>query len=185
MTPVALLSSWLAAAMLVWSPPSSHAYTGASEEVTVTRYVGIAEDMAEVATEELPLFTGRTGYAKTALVALSVVSFESGGFRADLDNDKPTGDCHDGHCRAVCLAQIWLRPGDHLASRRDCFRLEIARLRESFAACRALPLLQRLGVYATGTCLSAKGQSLSENRMRRALSYWASSEFLPPVEDGT
>ena len=76
MTPVALLGSWLAAAMLAWSPPSAHAYTGASEEVTVARYAGIAEDMAAVATEELPLFTGRTGHAKTALDRLASFRFQ-------------------------------------------------------------------------------------------------------------
>ena len=170
MTP---LATYLLGAILAWSPLSAHRYTGASDEQTFARYESIAEDLADVTSEELPAFAGPDGTVKTALLALSIASLESGGFRADVDSTKPSGDCHGGHCHAVCVAQIWLRPGERVENRRDCFRLELARIRESLATCRTLPLSQRLAVYASGSCSSPHGRRASERRVDRATQYLA------------
>jgi hypothetical protein len=199
MNPTTLLAAWLLNAILAWGPLSAHRYTGVTDDETYNRYQSIAYDMATVTMdpEELPVFHGAKGRAQTALLALSIASFESNGFRSDVDTAEFSGDCRDEHghslgtpgsptCKggtfhAKCLAQIWPRRGERtITNRQDCFRVELSRIRESFGACRSLPFDQRLAVYASGTC--EYGHRESEHRVQRATRYWAAHEFLLGVD---
>jgi hypothetical protein len=189
MTSITLLAHYLLAAMVSWAPPEVHAYTGVSKADTLERYEAIANDMAVIASQEAPLFAGNSGRAKGALLAMAIASYESGRFRADVDTTIPSGDCQDkrGHAlhtknceggtrHAVCLAQIWLRHGETLKDRQDCFRLEFDRIRESMHACSRAPADEKLAVYASGNCQD--GLSESRTRVRRAMRYWQTHEFL-------
>jgi hypothetical protein len=173
------LSKYLVAAMLTWAPPSIHAYLGQTEEIVRDRYEGIADDLAAVALDpnEKPLFAGPTGREQSAVFIDAWMSYESGGFRNDVDTVEGTGDSGNSHC----LAQVQLRRGEVMKDRKDCFRLAFARMRESFAACASLPLKQKGSVYAAGNC--TQGRHASEIRMNRAMTWWASSPWLPPVAE--
>src|SRR5579863_10095977 len=109
------LVSYLVSAMIAWVPLSSHNYTGDTESQTEQRYTALATNIAWVALDpnEEPLFSDEEGgRARTALLIAAVASYESGGFRKDLDNDKGTGDNGNAHC----LLQIHMRTSGAL----DC-----------------------------------------------------------------
>ena len=201
------LVGYLAAAMFSWSPWHQHETPAA----TRARYESIAYDAATVALSDVAtgpwakLVVSRGAFtdvpvAKTALLMLAISSYESGGFRPDVDSIEATGDCHEVValpnglrpvglatentvkrmvCRSRCLAQIQLRAGEVLRDRRDCFRLELARIRESYASC-ALPLIEGLAVYASGRC--DRGTAASRKRVARAVEWWAVAPFLAPVD---
>ena len=202
------LVGYLSAAMISWSPWHQHE----TRPDTRARYESIAYDAATVALEDAgrdapwaKLVVSRGAFtdvpvAKTALLMLAISSYESGGFRPDVDSIEATGDCHEVValpnglrpvglatentvkrmvCRSRCLAQIQLRAGEVLRDRRDCFRLELARIRESYASC-ALPLIEGLAVYASGRC--DRGTAASRKRVARAVEWWAVAPFLAPVD---
>ncbi len=205
------LVGYLTAAMLSWSPWHQHE----TRLETRARYESIAYDAAAVAIEETrkdapwaelvvsPNVRGAAAdvpAAKTALLMLAISSYESGGFRPDVDSIEATGDCHEvvvlpnglrpvgpaiegatkrTVCRSRCLAQIQLRAGESMKDRRDCFRLELARIRESYASC-ALPLIEGLAVYASGRC--DRGTKASRRRVARAVEWWTAAPFLAPLD---
>ena len=201
------LVGYLTMAMLSWSPWHQHE----TRPETRARYESIAYDVAAVALEDAgrdapwaKLVVSRSAstdvpVAKTALLMLAISSYESGGFRPDVDSIEATGDCREVValpnglrpvgpateavkrmvCRSRCLAQIQLRAGEVLRDRRDCFRLELARIRESYASC-ALPLVEGLAVYASGRC--DRGTAASRKRVARAVEWWAVAPFLAPID---
>jgi hypothetical protein len=142
-----------------------------------------------------PVFPGQRGRASTAMLVATIFFMESG-FRRDLDLGtshvrlRRAGLNDFG--RSWCMGQINLgikripdpdRPGmwkdtsakntaegwsgpELFADRRKCIAATISVLRSSLGACRHLPPMARLAVYAAGTCDSEAGQRASEARMR-------------------
>jgi len=177
------LAAFLYAAMIAWAPPALHAYTGASQEITEARYASIAQDLADVALdpEEEPLFAGDVGRAQTALLMLAITRYESGGWRADIDNQKPSGDCSGGKCRAACLAQLQGIYAEDLSDRKSCFRAELRALRDSWALCSSPSWKgsDRMTGYTVGRC--EEGEHGARLRFKLATSWWKDHPFLPPV----
>jgi hypothetical protein len=169
------LAKYLLTAMSAWIPPSAQQALEPVDEARA-RYESIASDMASVVVEDgvHPLFDGPSGRAQTALVALSVASFESY-FRRDVDTGVRTGDQGNSYC----LMQIkvgegvtsegWSGP-DLTADRKKCFRAGLRLMRGSFLSCRALPVIDRLSAYAIGSCV--RDQRESELRVGRAKTWW-------------
>jgi len=180
-----VLAPYLHAAMLIWSPLAAHDYTKVSREETYDRYWSIAYDMETVASDphEAPLFDGPTGRAQTALLMLAIASYESGGFRADVDRqDAPTGD--GGH--AWCLAQVHEPYARELtigpAGRVSCFRAELHALRDSWALCPTdgWDPAYRLTGYTVGHCEADEPHAT--HRAERATRWWALAPWLPPID---
>lgn len=134
----------------------------------VERYEDIASDIVDVASEN-PLYDGEEGIAKTALLMASIASYESF-YRKDVDTLKVKGD----NGAALCLMQVHPRKGEDLSDRKNCFRVALMRIHESFSACRFLPFEDRLSAYTRGTCAK---DSASEWRVGRAHRWWKAHPF--------
>lgn len=158
---------------------------------------------------ETPLFSGRIGRARTLAVILAVSDSESGGFRLDVDYGIGPQSKGDGG-KSWCLAQInlglagvdgktplrveltskyWEYAKDRTSgyggedlvqNRKACFRVSLHMIRQSFATCSSLPVLDRLGIYASGKSCEA-GQTASRSRIGKAIGWLAVSA--PPVRD--
>lgn len=193
-----LLVAWLHALML-WTLPPERIVPFISIEArkeTVAersaRYESIASDVIAVVFDpaEAPLFAGDDGRAKTAATVLGLTRYESD-WHLDVDNGVTRGD----HKRSWCIGQVlldadgvaktpegWTGP-DLVADRKKCVRVVLRMARESFRACRALPVEERLALYARGSCDSVEGQKLSRTRMRLALALFA--HRAPPKLEAT
>ena len=180
------LVSYLVAAMVSWVPVRSHAPLE-SPERTVERYEGIARDVAAVALDdhEASLFDGPAGRTETALLMLSVASYESS-FSAKVDDGRRRGD----HGRSYCLMQIRIGQGEThegwngaqlIADRKRCFRAALHILQVSFAACRNLRIDDRLSAYASGHCFA--DARVSRSRVMRARTWWEA--HAPPTWTAT
>ena len=89
--------------------------------------------------------------------------------RFESNYRRDVGECRrKGGAGEVTSFQILARSDAERA--RLCISLEgdariaLARIRESVAACRALPVEERLSVYARGSCHSVEGRRLSRVR---------------------
>lgn len=174
-----MIATYLFAAMLQWAPIEWHDYTGVPRTVTQARYLSIAADTAIVVDDprEEPLFPGPTGRAKTAVVVLAFASYESGGFRADVDReDRASGD--GGH--AWCIGQLHAPYSDGLTDRQSCLRGILRALRDSSAMCGSEDLARRFSGYTVGICLDGEPQAL--HRVKRAWEWWAMAPWLPPID---
>lgn len=91
------LITYLLVAMTAWVPVRNLTAWGESKEDVLARYESIANDVASVALDpdEPPVFTGAAGRTKTALLVMSVASFE-GGFQKFVDD----GECNDSRFSA-------------------------------------------------------------------------------------
>jgi hypothetical protein len=170
----------LVAAMVGWVP--LYAQPNESHDEVMDRYESIARDAATVALDpdEAPLFDGPDGRTRTALLMLSVASFESG-YRKRVDEGRGRGD----NGRSFCLMQIrvgtgatkegWTGP-DLVEDRTRCFRAALHILRKSFGICHSLPVEDRLSAYASGSC--GLGTEASRRRVNRARDWIARHE--PP-----
>jgi len=177
------LVSYLVAAMIGWVPLHAHGHAETADELRA-RYESIARDVTAVAFDEAesPLFGGSEGRTQTALLMLSVASYESG-YRKKIDDGQSLGD----HGRSFCLMQIrvgagvtregWSGP-DLIADRRRCFRAALHILRSSFGVCHTLPLEDRLSAYATGHCFP--DAEISRTRVTRARA-WREAHAPPKV----
>lgn len=142
-----------------------------------------------------PAFPGPRGRASTAMLVATTFFMESG-FRRDIDLGTSRARLRrsglNDHGRSWCMGQINLgitrvpdpeRPGtlketsaattingwtgpELLADRRKCVAATINVLRLSMGACANLPPMERLAVYASGTCDNEAGRRASETRMR-------------------
>jgi len=176
------LVTYLVTAMLSWVPLHAHApYESPAD--TRDRYDSIARDVASVVMDggEEPLFGGTSGRTETALLMLSVASFESS-FRKSVDDGIGRGD--NGH--SYCLMQIHVGTGttpegwsgpELVEDRKRCFRSALHMLRGSFGACHNLSMEDRLSAYATGRCIA--NVHVSRSRIGRARSFWES--HAPPA----
>jgi hypothetical protein len=175
------LVTYLVAAMTAWVPAKAQPE---SPEETMTRYEGIAHDVAAVAFDEgeEPLFPGRDARVQTALFMLSIASFESA-YRKDVDQGLGRGD----HGRSYCLMQIRVGEGTTregwtgrqlVTDRKMCFRSALHILHGSFNVCRHLPIEDRMSAYATGRCF--ENADISRSRVGRARAWWTA--HAPPPD---
>jgi hypothetical protein len=183
------LIAYLLAAIVTWSPPEGHDYYERREE-TLERYESIASDVAAVALDpaEPSLFGGPQGRAETALLLTSVASFESGGFRRDVDLGIGNRARGDGG-RSWCLMQINIGDGktvehwtghDLIEDRRKCLRAGLKKMQQSFAMCQHQSFVDRLSGYTKGRCTD---DDFSRRRVKRALEWWSSHRLDDGVRD--
>ena len=177
------LVSYLVSAMLAWVPV--YAQTAESKEEALARYESIAQDAAAVAfdDQERPLFAGPNGRTQTALLMLSIASYESS-YRKTVDDGATQGD----HGHSFCLMQIRVGAGvtregwsgdDLIAERTRCFRAALHILHGSFNVCHTLPVEDRMSAYATGRCF--ENATVSRSRIGRARNWWQSHPAPPQV----
>ena len=170
------LTAYLLSAMIAWSPLSHHLYAEGAP-VTEARYLQIASDVADAVYDEEPLFAGELGRERTAVYLLAVASYESGGFRADVQwcTGKGVGD--SGH--AFGLFQSHAGRDAVCGSIRDAVHVAVLQMRESMRACHDLPAAERLSGYAAGDC--EHGRAASRRRVTRATRYWAEHPYTQPT----
>lgn len=148
------LLSFVLAAMNAVAPGRDHAV--------------LAEATADVVDAADALFADDADKRKTASFVIAVEDRES-----SLDNGA-IGDSGQSHC----AGQVYL-PGnartregwtgaDLRADAHKCITVVVRKIRESFAACRSLPLDERLSGYARGSCTSVEGRRISRDRATRA-----------------
>lgn len=185
-----ILVQWLHPLMLWAVPPDevARAVPVETAEERSARYESIAADVVAVAFDEAepPLFDGADGRARTATVLLGLTRHESG-WNLDVDTGRNRGSLVGdiGAGRSWCLGQIlldydgrartpegWTGP-DLIADRRKCLRRVLHMARESFRACRALPVEERLAVYTRGSCSNETGRRLSRPRVALGLRLFA------------
>lgn len=166
----ATLAAYLFTAMKFWSPLPNHAYR---ENIAITeaRYLQIANDVAEQVLDptEMPLFAGEDGRAQTGIYVLATGSFESGGFRADVQFCESTGGGDSGRSWGLFQDQMDSKDASCL-SMRQATHLAIKHIRRSFEDCANLPQEERLAEYASGSC--GAGRKASATRVLRAMNYW-------------
>jgi hypothetical protein len=163
------LSAALLAAMLAWTPATDHAFTGEDGLSTVARYAAIARVAARVALDEEAL-PGLT-HEESALALVAVGSFESGGWRRDVESCRVGGD--SGHTWT-----LWALWGDHDKVCADpdlAARVALDRLRSSLNDCRRLPEVDRLSEYASGSC--GAGRRESRHRWQRFRAWAAGASW--------
>jgi hypothetical protein len=141
-----------------------------SKEDAKDRYESIALDLAKVVynPNSKPIFNGKYGRARTAMLMISVAFFESG-FRRDIDyglGKFARGD----KGKSWCLMQMHIGNGktpegwsgqDLVQDRTKCFTAGLNAMRRSFSACRKQDTLDRLSAYATGSCKDNQTESRS------------------------
>ena len=170
------LVTYLVAAMIAWVPPVAQAPSESAADVQA-RYERIARDLASIVTDEgeTALFAGPDGRAQTALLMLSVASFESS-FRKTVDDGVGRGDGG----RSYCLMQIHVGSGvtregwsgqQLIDDRKMCFRSALHLLHSSFGVCHSYPIEDRLSAYASGHCYL--DSAVSRSRMVRARNWWS------------
>jgi hypothetical protein len=180
------LASYLVVAMLAWVPVHAHAPLESQDHV-MARYESIARDLASVTLDEseTPLFEGPDGRTETALLMLSIASYESS-FSKRVDEGIRRGD----HGLSYCLMQIHVGNGSTregwngrqlIQDRKLCFRAALHILQASFTACRGLPMEDRLSAYASGHCFP--DARISRSRVDRAKAWWEA--HAPPKEAET
>src|SRR5579884_644196 len=92
------LVTYLVAAMMAWVPLRAQS-PFESQEAARARYESIARDAVSVALDEqeTPLFDGPDGRTRTAVLMLSIASFESS-FRKTIDDGVGRGDGGQSYC---------------------------------------------------------------------------------------
>jgi hypothetical protein len=159
------LANYIFAAMISWVPISDHSYYE-KPEITTARYHDIANSIVEVALdpEQEPLFAEEDGRIKTALLLASVASSE-GFFRKDIDSCKIGGD----HGLAWGLWQTHAPKKLVCSDRKAAIIIALNMMKQSFIACKKLPVLDRMSVYTDGQCHS--NWFRSRYKMSRAINY--------------
>jgi hypothetical protein len=141
-------------------------------------YEETAKAIANVVTEEAPLFAGAEAKERTAALLVALAWAES---RFD---PKAVGD----HGRSVGLYQIFsanlptsegFKREDILGNPTNATRVALRMLRQSMNVCGKRPIEERLGWYASGNAQCAKG--LPESRFRVGLGQRIYREHPPAV----
>lgn len=163
------LSAWVLSLLLHQLPPeraaSAPCYVEACEtpEERTARYASIAEDIASVAHRAAP---SERAQRRAAALLVGVAILESGLAKdVDMGPCAPArvarGGCDNGRARSLWQIQgLSAQP-----SRREAAEIALGLMRRSFIACRHLPELERLSVYASGSCASAAGRRASRVRV--------------------
>lgn len=167
------LVDYLFAFFLAAVPAEHHAHKEPLE-TTLARYSDIADDIAAVALDptEDPVFDGPDGRAKTAVLLASIAAAESF-LRADVDACKVRGDGG----KSTTVFQLQNAPKAVCQHREEAVRVALARVRQSFAACKGAPLEERLALYTSGRC--DRGQRAARFRWQRAAKW---SETHPVID---
>jgi len=142
-------------------------------------YPATAGAIARVVGDEVPLFEGSDGRARTAALMVSVAWFESA-FQPGA-----VGDCgHAGPCKKGETGQshglFQVQGQGELKDPMDAARAALGMLRASMRVCRARPLEERLGWYAAGGNDCDRGLRESRHRVLRAM--WLFKRYPPPGE---
>lgn len=160
------LALYVLDAMVSWVPENVHSYYEKGSE-TDARYVSIAIAVSETALDpnQEPVFDGDEGRVKTALLLASIASLESG-YNKSVVNCKVTGD----HGLALGPWQT------HSSRKKSCngnlasaATVALDMSRQSFDACKYLPIPYRLSIYTTGKCCN---NWHSNQRVSRALNWF-------------
>lgn len=172
MTP---LATYLVAAMLSWSPVTNHP-EGAP--VTEARYDRIAADVAALVSQPdvEPLFAGPDGRARTAVLLVSIGSFESGGFAQAVQTCARLGD--GGRARGIWQLHGMAAPASTACSTpyaQAAAALEWARLSVVRCSRTGQEPATWLAAYASGSC--SRGWLASRNRWGRAAAWMAKHPF--------
>lgn len=201
MTPEIIIAAYLVATMSAWQAPTTVPFPAAlvqkhpdvveTPEQMQSRYESIAKDLISVvyAPSYVPFSSGKDARGKDATFALGVASFESGGFRSDVDRGYTFGV----NGQDVCLMQVWMpfylpafgvtKEGwniqDVAKDRVKCFITGTDRMRASWKACAGHHLLDRLAIYTVGHCKS--NETMSRTRAGRAANWLAAHPV--PVTD--
>jgi hypothetical protein len=178
-----------------------------TKEEALARYESIARDLVDVvySSKMKALFAGPDGRAKTAALVLSMMRFESD-FRRDVDFGIAAG--RGDHGRSFCLMQIQTGSGrtwpwnkvkqrfaldkdppeeveigwtgeELLQDRKKCVTAGLRIAKMSFNACGSLPEVERLRVYASGSC----GRGVKESVNRFALANRWYKDHPVPMQD--
>jgi hypothetical protein len=158
----AVVLAWAVGLLTTMQPPKrlQNSYIKEAHESiaqTEDRYAEIAEAYLAVAFDEKekPVFGGQQGRLRTATLELAVAYFESG-FRRDVHLGQGKWSRGDGG-RSWCLQQINIGAG-------KCARAGLHIMRRAISACAALPWVDRLSAYVSGSCVP--GQIKARARMR-------------------
>lgn len=194
MTVKQIIAAWLFNAMCAWAPPTptyypshitkSHPDVHETEDAIKERYLSISSDLVSViySNDYSPMNSGEEARARDAVLTLSTASFESGGFRKDVDAGYTKGD----HDQSFCIMQVWL-PGlrktsqgwqgtDLIQDRQKCFAAGLDKMRLSWRMCAHLPLIYRLSAYVAGHCKLE--ETHSRVRTQRAID-WINKNPVP------
>lgn len=185
-----ILAAFLLPAMQAWVPVSDHAYHEPAA-ATLARYQAFAEDVAAVVLEApdaaLP-FGGERRHELSAALLVSIAGYESS-FREDVEDCTIGGD-HDkaGVAHAWGPWQTHRPKADVCAGRRPAARIALAMVTESFKACRASAVDDRLGLYTDGPAIFIGGKCRPEwwrsrSRVARARA-WVSAHPLETIVAG-
>lgn len=172
---VNLLQAWIFSMMVVLLDPSAKARARRVDVYDIwADYADTALCLADVVSSEESLFVGEKGKAKTAALLLSIARSETG-FTNDI-----SGDGGRSHCMMAIMTgrkgRVLEGTSEELLSdKRLCFRAGLRVARLSFRVCSRNPLLDRLSVYASGSC--SRGHNESRKRMREAIRLW---QWAPP-----
>ena len=188
----AALAAWILVLMTYLAPSAPWKDT----------YAGTAAVIAQTSASS-PLFEGRLGSLKTAVLYVALAWFESS-LRPDAEGDCTDDKTHKavasigGRCPAgatphsFCLFQVSETNFASLGVSREqvqssvdvCTDSASKMAHASFAICRTAgrPLDERLGNYAygRGTCGGPKGEGLSESRHRMTKATWLFKNHGPP-----
>lgn len=140
-------------------PVEEHAHLE-KRSVTETRYTDIAQDINFVLTQA----SGDSVLDSKefeALLLSSIISFESRA-AARVDSCKIGGP-------SWTIFQIAGNKKKICKDRKEAARVALAKVRQSFRACRKLPFEDRLSLYATGKC---QRSWYSRSRVETALRLW-------------
>lgn len=165
---VASLAAYFLAAMLHFTPVSAHAYYE-KPAVTEARYASIADTLAEVMLEETMPDSERL---QVGLVMVSIGDVESY-WRSDVVSCAASGD----HGLAWGPWQTQLPKAKVCASTKSAARLAVGMVRDSFLACKDVPVPDRLSWYTDGGKWNAsierreRAHKRSSFRMNRALTW--------------
>jgi hypothetical protein len=149
--------------------------------------------------EASPVFRGDNGRSRTAML-IALKFWTEGGFRRDIQSgfnrDAQAKIGLNDHGNSYCLSQINLGRKRYTAQDgstyydsatttqegwwgsqlledpHKCAAATVTLLRQSFGACHALPLEERLAAYARGNCESETGRKISVHRMRALKAFW-------------
>ncbi len=178
---LSILGPYLLAAMSAWVPQKKHAFYE-QPQTTQARYTDIATDVAAVVLDPTERPLPGLDRAKTGLVLLGIARYESD-FNAAVDDGRKRGD----HGQSWCIGQILLQGGrttregwtgqELVDERQKCIRAMLHMAAESFDVCGRAPLMNRLALYAGGTCSRLERKGVV--RMRLARWWWSAHPFEP------
>lgn len=198
MTPSQTMVAYFLSAMTSWYPPAKTWYPSPmvkkhpdvleDPEEMRNRFESIAIDLTKVVYDKnyIPFHAGVDARGKDAMYALGIASYESGGFRKDVDAGYLVAD----YGQSPCIMAVWMPPNmggltttkegwtleDVRQDRVKCFITGLDRLRFSWRMCAGYNVLDRLSGYTIGHCEHNEVKS----RTRAARAYlWLNAHPVP------